>query len=222
MPTVPEKLPEAIDWINNRVGPWAANAAAIGLSVEDVSAVGDLADAAAANRTAAQQADDAKLAAYADYHASGKDMRDMATALVSKIRGTAKASDDPQAVYSAALIPAPADREPTPAPGTPYEFTVALQQSGSITLAFKCDNPGNVAGVTYLVQRQEEPGGPFGFLTIAQEREFTDDTVPQGSSLVTYRVTATRSTKVGPPAEFNVRFGAGNQAQVVQEGEQAA
>lgn len=217
MPTVPQPLPEAIDWVNNHVGPWAANAAAIGLSVEDVTEVGDLASAAGSAKTSAQTATDAKLVAVADYNTAGKAMRDKATALVAKIRGFARASGDPQSVYSAAVIPGPADREPTPAPGTPYEFTVALQQSGSITLAFKCDNPGNVAGVTYLVERGESPQGPFALLTNAGERKFTDATIPQGSSQVVYRITAQRSTMSGAPAQFTVLFGAGNQAQVVSQ-----
>lgn len=222
MPTVPERLPDAIDWCTNHLSAWPNDPTTIGLSLDDVADLASLAQAAASARTSAQAANDAKLVAFADYNTAGKAMRDKATALVAKIRGTAKASADPQAVYSAALIPAPADREPTPAPGTPYEFTVALQQSGAITLSFKCDNPGNVAGVTYKVERQDEPQGAFNFVTIAQEREFTDNTVPAGSALVTYRVTAARSTRFGMPAEFNVRFGAGNQAQVVQGGQDAA
>ena len=38
-------------------------------------------------------------------------------------------------------------------------------------------------------------------------KEFTDQTVPAGSSQVTYQIQAVRSTAAGPWAQFNVNFG---------------
>ncbi len=49
--------------------------------------------------------------------------------------------------------------------------------------------------------------GDFAFLAGVGAKKFTDNTVPAGSSQVTYQVQAVRSTAVGEFAQFNVNFG---------------
>jgi len=222
MTTVPRPYPEAIDWITNRLASWTADPAAIGLDAAEVADLTALTSTATTALQDAQQANDAKLNATATYHNAGDEMRSTATALVAKVRAFAKASSDPTAVYTAASIPAPADRAPTPPPGTPYDFRIELLQGGAVTIRFKCDNPGNVAGVTYKVERQDASQGAFAFITNAGERSFTDSTIPAGASQVVYRITAQRSTQSGPLAQFLVQFGGGNEAQVIGQPSMAA
>lgn len=119
------------------------------------------------------------------------------------------------AVYTAAQIPAPADPAPAPQPGLPFKFTPRLLPSGALEMAFDCDNGGE-GGVTYEVSRRDNTGqgASFQFVMNALERTFTDETIPQGTGSVTYRVQAIRSTGRGYAAETTINFGSGNQAQV--------
>lgn len=213
MSTVPRKLPEAIVWTTNRVPVWAQAGAAIGLDPVKVGQLGAKASAAQAALTEYQEAEAIWLAKGQVYRELATSMRDDAAAMVFQIRGTAKASANPGAVYAAAQIPAPAQPGPTPPPGTPTEFAIVLLQNGDLTIGFKCNNPGNVAGVQYHVERSVAgTQGPYAFLQTVGERRFTDTTIPQGSSAVHYRVTARRSTQPGNPAVFSVQFGSGNNA----------
>jgi len=49
--------------------------------------------------------------------------------------------------------------------------------------------------------------GEFTYLGGTGMKEFTDATIPAGSAQVTYQIQATRTTAVGPWAQFNVNFG---------------
>ncbi len=213
--TLPDTIVGQIEFYEQRNAPWAENAAAIGLSIEQSAAM-TLATQAA--RTAYENAQQARLDSIAATEAQDEavaTMLSMGGGLQSLIRGTAKATDDPS-VYQKALLPAPADRQPTPAPGTPYQFKVDLVD-GAVAVRFKCDNPGNVAGVTYLVERRYAPQTPFEFLAVATARTFTDGSIPQGTSWINYRVTGLRSTGSGVPAQAIVEFGGANQVSVTEK-----
>lgn len=216
MSVVPDGRSDAIDWFTNRLSAWQADPTGIGLTLELVNDLAAATAAASSARTAAEQANDAKLAASQNFRNQTDAMREIGVGLVQKIRGFAKATGD-ESVYATALLPDPATPEPTPAPGTPTDFEVSLRQDGSVELAFRCDNPGNVFGVTYDVWRQDEPQGSFNYLLTAGERRFTDDSVPAGTAVATYRVQARRSTQAGGPALFAVRFGVGGNGQATAE-----
>ncbi len=99
--------------------------------------------------------------------------------------------------------------EPVAAPGTPYAFTVVLNGSGGLTAGWKCDNPPGAYGVFYSIFRRNGPTDPYEFLGISGQRKFIDDSIPAGSSQITYKIQAGRTTGPGTPAEFNVNFGIG-------------
>ena len=216
MSVVPESRSEAIDWFTNRLAAWQADPASIGLTLELVNELAAATAAASGARTAAAQAEDAKLAASQTFRNEADTMRTIGVGLVAQIKGYAKATQDP-AVYATALLPDPATPEPTPAPGTPTDFKIFLDQDGFVELTFRCNNPGNVAGVTYDVWRQTGAQGAFEYLLNTGERRFTDTTVPAGTAVATYRVVARRSTEAGGPALFPVRFGVGNDGQAMAE-----
>lgn len=220
MSVIPDGRSEAIDWFTNRLAAWTADPASIGLTLELVNELTAATAAASTARTEAQQALDAKLAASQSYRNQTDAMRTIGVGLVQKIRGFAKATGD-ESVYATALLPDPATPEPTPAPGTPYEFAIDLRQDGSVEMSFKCDNPGaqggSAGGVTYDVWRQDEPQGEFVYLLNAGERRFADTTVPGGTAVATYRVVARRSTQTGDPALFAVRFGVGGNGMALAE-----
>ncbi|UYV13920.1 MAG: hypothetical protein NCW75_06430 [Phycisphaera sp.] len=220
MSVIPDGRSEAIDFFTNRLAAWTADPASIGLTLELVNELAAATSAASTARQDAQQAADAKLAASQTFRTQTDAMRTIGVGLVQKIRGYAKATGD-ESVYATALLPDPATPEPTPAPGTPYEFAIDLRQDGSVELAFKCDNPGaqggSAGGVTYDVWRQDEAEGGFVYLLNTGERRFTDASVPAGTAVATYRVVARRSTLAGDPALFAVRFGVGGNGMAMAE-----
>ena len=221
MTTIPRSYDEAIDWVAQRITEWAANPGNIGLDEPTTTAIATQLAIAQGARDSAFQARIDSRDATGVYHDQGDQLIDQARQAVATIRAFAKSSEDPQTVYSAASIPAPATPGPTPAPGRPFDFRTELLFGGGLQVTFDCDNPSRVQGVTYKVERQDQPSGggqsAFTFLTNAKSREFTDETIPSGSSQVTYRVTAQTSTKDGLANGFAVRFGANNQAVVSGE-----
>ncbi|MEQ8843414.1 MAG: hypothetical protein RIB58_01060 [Phycisphaerales bacterium] len=219
MSTIPQPYPAAIDWCTDRLANWPNDPTVIGLDAARVAELAALTQAASTALATARQLDEDKKAAFADYNAKAKAMRDYASQSVGIIRGFAKASANPQTVYTAAQIPAPAEPSPAPVPGVPTDFKVGLLQDGSIELSFECENGGE-GGVSYEVRRRDGTGqtAPFNFVKNATERKFVDDTIPPGTPVVTYRIVAFRTTGRGDPAVFLVSFGAGNSAEVIAAG----
>ncbi|MCC6320827.1 MAG: hypothetical protein IT438_05245 [Phycisphaerales bacterium] len=90
---------------------------------------------------------------------------------------------------------------------------MGLWQNGSLELKWKCGNPSGTVGTIYQVKWRiggaTGGGGAFTFVGATGVRSFTDDTLPAGSTPVTYEVAAVRSTTRGNPAQFTVNFGTG-------------
>lgn len=215
MSTVPESYPQTIDWLSARIGDWTADPALIGLTTPELAELAtELAQAEAAMNSAVQARKDSKDATTL-YHDRGRTLLVSTRAAVGKIRAFAKASDDPEKVYSDASIPPPASPSPTPAPGQPFAFRTELLYNGDLKVSFQCEHPAGVSGVIYKVERQNAPQTPFQFLTNAKDRAFTDASIPSGSSEIAYRVTAQTSTRDGLIGGTTIRFGSGNQQPVV-------
>ncbi len=218
MSTVPEKLPEAIDWVGVRVPVWTAAGAAIGVEatqMASLSALHNSAQTLKAEYDALKAEYDAKGA---EYRQAATAMRTTAAGLVVQIRGFSRTTADPASVFTQAQLPLPADPTPSPPPGTPEGFKAELLQSGALRFTFACDHPSGVNAVTYKVMRQDAPQTPYVFLMNAKKRQFEDDTLTGDSTVVTYLVTAQTTTKDGDPAYFTVRFGSGNQASIIAQG----
>jgi len=213
-PIVPSGDLGKLQFYEAHLNPWATNAAAIGLSVDQITAIDTLTQAARAAFDAKEAAEQAKLAATQSFYDAVSSMQATGAGLIATIKAKAKADDDPS-VYTLAEIPAPGTPTPTPAPGTPFDFRVSLLQNGAVELTFKADNPSNPGGIVYQVLRQDAPQTAFAFLVNAGEKRFVDTSIPAGTSSVVYQVTGYRGAKAGNPAQFQVRFTAGNGAQVV-------
>ncbi|MFI4915773.1 MAG: hypothetical protein ACIAS6_04610, partial [Phycisphaerales bacterium JB060] len=160
----------------------------------------------------------AAVAKGAEYRTAATTMRSTAAAQVVQVRGFARTQPNRDAVLTAAQLPIPPKPGPTPAPGVATDFQVQLLQSGNLKFTFDCEHPPGVKGVTYKVLRQGGAQQPYNFLLNAKKREFEDGSLPEGSTMLTYVVTAQTSTKDGNPSYFTVRFGGGNQAQIIAQG----
>ncbi|UYV13847.1 MAG: hypothetical protein NCW75_06055 [Phycisphaera sp.] len=219
MSTIPPNPDDAILWLTDHLATWGADPAAVGLAEADITEMQAALDAAIAARGQTVALRSQSKSATSDYHTKLKDMRSDTSLRVSKIRTFARGSADPASVYTLAEIPAPATPTEAPAPATPSDFRVSLEESGALRFTFKCSNPARVSGVTYRVERQDTPPqGAFTFVTNAKEKAFVDQSFPNTSTAITYRVTAQTSTKDSAATYFTVRYGAGNQAAILSEG----
>ncbi|MGD9789542.1 MAG: fibronectin type III domain-containing protein [Phycisphaerales bacterium] len=220
MSIVPERIEDFLTFCKSHADQWSGVAAGIGLSPQaalDFQTHTTEAMQAFDDKVAA---DDAKKAATLVSQSKIAALRTELGGLVSQIRGFATNSVDPDAVYAAAQIPAPAPREPVGPPGTPFDLRLELIQGGALKLSWKCANPANGGGTIYNIRRRSagNPGGTWVSAGASGTRSFTDETWPteyvtQGG--IVYQITASRSTSTGNPAEFLVSFGTGAGGQMV-------
>lgn len=140
--------------------------------------------------------------------------RFMASNLAKIIDGTPTVTDSMRIDLGLAVRGIPA---PRPDPGTPNRFKAELGSDGSLTLAWKCNNPPRTSGTIYQVWRRIGATGEFQYLNGTGMKKFVDNTIPAGTSQITYQIQAVRSTAVGPWAQFNVTFGVTGETATVEE-----
>jgi hypothetical protein len=205
MSVVPSKPIERVQFYENHIAPFTANAIAIGLTEPEVSDLEAKTEAARAAWDALQAARQTAETRTAAFHAAVALMSLAGAAAIKKIRGKAEQVGG-NTVYELSDIPAPATPEPVTTLGKPNRFTAELDENGGLALVWKCSNP-RATGVVYQIWRRHTPTGEFVYLGGVGQKKFLDTTIPAGSSEVTYKVHAARSTAVGPWAQFNVNFG---------------
>lgn len=217
MSVQPRKKQENIAFFEQRNPIWAANAAALGLSPQEIGQLDTLTTAARNAYNAAQLAIDAAKTAVAVQDLAIADMRGAGGDLIKKVRVKAEQTGDPS-LYALAQIPAP--KSPTPIP--PVEASkpdFRLLYDGSIELTWD----GKVStGTIYLVQRAVtmpgQPMGPYTTLGFADEKKFVDDAVPEGAAKVTYVVRAQKGGTITPGTlPVNIRFSTGANGVTVAE-----
>ena len=214
MSVLPDGKVPKVEFCEQHVAIFLANATAIGTTT---TAVTDLqtktATARAAFNAQKQAQDDAKSATLA-FNLAVEAMTTAAADIIKSIKTKAATAGD--GVYTLANIPAPALPGPVGPLGTPSDFTVELQANGHLKLKWKNANPKSATGVVYQVFRRSTPEGSFDYLGGTGEKRFTDATLPAGSSQVTYQIQAVRSTSVGAWAQFNVNIGVGGSTSITE------
>lgn len=215
MSLLPNSRVGKIEFYEAHVSPWQENAAAIGLTSQQVDALEKRTRQARAAYDAHQAAMEAAKAATLDFYNCVRDMAEDGADLIRTIRNQAETAGDPN-VYVLARIPAPGPRSPTPPPGLPSDLRVALLATGALALSWKCPNPAGASGTIYEVQRRiDGENATFVYIGSSGVKRFTDETLPAGTASVTYQITAIRSTARGPAARFTVRFGVGGEGRPV-------
>lgn len=210
MSIVPESRLDKIQFYENHLAPWSANAAEIGLVPATVTSFAARVTAARAAYDAAEVARQSSKVATQAFYLAVREMHSEPGGgqdLIDTIRAFALSKGDPN-IFNLAEIPPPATPGTLPPPGTPTNFTVELQPTGAILLKWRCENPVGASGTVYEVLRQSS-GGSMTYAGATGSREFLDASLPFDGSPVVYRVTAIRSTLRGVPAEFTVKFGIG-------------
>jgi hypothetical protein len=206
MAVVPRKIVERVAFFKARLTLWLAEASNIGTTVPAVTDLQTKTNDAEAAVAAHQAAEDALRAAALDVRIKVDAMSIAGAAIIQQVRAKAAIAGD--GIFVLANLPARATPSPVGPPGTPYQFKVFLNPAdGSLKLTFKCDNPSG--GTIYEVSRRNGGSGAFTPIGSSGKREFTDPTIPAGTTSVAYRIQAARSTLKGAPADFTVNFGVG-------------
>ena len=204
MPVLPDTILGKIQFGEARVTPWTDNAVDMGSSSAAVTDWHSKLTAVRAAFNAQQAAELVRKNTTNDLRVA-MDAYLVATAsIIKSVRSKADVAGP--SVYSLASLPVPTPPAPTPAPGKPTDLSVFLDETGVLSLKWKCPNPSGTRGTQYAVWRQID-GGTLEFLASVGEKLFVDDSLPAGSKLVMYQIQASRSTAVGLWATFNVRFG---------------
>jgi hypothetical protein len=209
MGTLPTKKAELIAFCQQHTVAWSSNAAAIGVPTSVATQFVAQTTAAAATFESQLAAEQAARTAVAECNAEVAELRGLAGECLRLIRAFAEAQAKPSEVYTLAQIPPPSPPGPIPAPGTPDNFKVGLQQTGDLAISWKCANPAGGSGTVYLVERRLNGAGSYSFRAAVGEKKFIDTSIPFGTDQVEYRITAQRSDAVGAPAVWTVRFGSG-------------
>lgn len=209
MGIVPATFLGRITFYEAHIPVWSSAPSSIGLLAADCTALQTLITNARKAYDAQQAALNAAKGATTAMHNAVEAMTTLGAIDIAKIKNYADSTGNKD-VYSKAEIPMPASPSPIGPPGTPTDFVVTLLQSGAVNLKWKCSNPAGATGTMYEVERKIGSGA-FTLLGSEGSKSFTDVTLPAGGGggLVTYQITAVRSTASGMPAQFNVNFGVG-------------
>lgn len=215
MSLVPSKFPERVTFYENHIEPFTTNALAIGITTAEAADLATKTAAARAALTAREVAAQAAENATVSMRDAIDAMSTAGAALIKKIRAKAEQVGN-NSVYPLASIPPPAIPSPAGRPGTPSQFKAQLNPDGSLTFKWSCDNPVGTSGTIYQIFRRPEGSTEETYLGGCGGKEFTDVTIPPGSTSLIYSVQAVRSTAVGVFGQFNVSFGTPSGALVKQ------
>ena len=180
----------------------------MGLSAPAVAAFKTLTQTARASFDAAEAARNAARSATLTQDSDLDGAYDSCSDLIRIIRAYAESQANPNTVYAAADIPGPATPQPALPPGTCNTYSATILDGGSLQVNWKCTNPPGTNGVVYEVRRRLGLG-EYTFIGAVGTKKFIDNTLPAGSSNVSYQVTGTRGNLRGISTSFNVTFGVG-------------
>lgn len=212
MSVVPQAKIDLIQFCELHVPVWTAAPAAIGLTAGQCTALDNATKAARLKFTQAEAARSASKAATVNYDDACGTLRDTVSLLVKAIKLYADNQANPDPVYAAAQIPAPASPVTNPPPGQPTNFKFEIEPGGLLTFRWKSTNSSGSTGAYFAVARRLGPEGAFTAVGGSTSKVFTDDSIPFGVNSVTYIVTPRRSGQSGTPSDMiTVQFGVGGQ-----------
>lgn len=205
MGVVPPTRIEKVEFYEAHNSIWAAQAANIGLTVPQVTALTTLTTAARAAFNQQQTAQAAAKSATENFHNKVRDMQAQGSDLIKTIKAYAETKNDPN-VYVLANIPAPASPTPAGPPVAPTDLAAVMNSDGTIRLTWR----GTLAQRQFFSVWRQLPSQnlPLQIGAVAA-KDFTDVTVPRGLNQVVYNVRAHRDAQVSTPTQnLVVYFGA--------------
>jgi hypothetical protein len=220
MPVQPDGNVNKVQFCEQHNPTWLTEATNIGTTT---IAVNDLIAKTTAARdafNAQKSAQDIAKSATNTFNMAVEAMSAACAEIIKSIKTKAGVVGD--SVYSLANIPVPATPTPMGPLGQPSNFKAALTQDGFLETSWKNTNPAGASGAVYQIWRRIGGTGEFDYLGGVGGKKFTDTTIPAGSSQLTYKIQAVRSTSIGPVATFNVTFGVDGGTMSITQVEDAA
>ncbi len=204
---LPSSNKDSLVWLEGIIATWNANYAAIGLtSAQTINLSLNVANTRAAFTTVSDIRTESK-AKTLDANAKAKALHAEASAMISTIKGFARASNDPAAVYLASGI-SPADPpSPVAPPGTPVIDNAVLIANGAVKINFSGTGP---VGTVWQVNRKLTGETEYAFIGTADPttKSYIDNTIPVGTDSAMYTVTGQRGAEIGLPSlTATVQFG---------------
>lgn len=205
-PTTPRS--SFLAWCQAHEPIFTTNAAAIGLSEDELDAFKTAVAAAAAAESEATSARITAKSLTADATTKFSALRKTTSQTVGIIKLFAESSGNAN-VYTLAQIPSPTKPSAMPPPGQPGDMAVSISPtSGAITLKWKCTNPPGASGTSYIIRRKLPNQANFEFLGVTGKKTYTDSSFAAGPDSVHYTVQAQRSDKAGPVSQIlTINFG---------------
>jgi hypothetical protein len=197
MSVLPDSRLALVEFCEQHVPIFTANAVAIGVTPAAVTAMDNLAKAARAKHTAQQIARDAAKAATGQFYNAEDLLRDSIADLVRIIKTHAEVTNNPN-VYTLAQIDPPSPPTPRAAPGQPNTIKVELLTGGQVKFTWKSANAGG--GYFTIKRRLAGTQDPFIIAGSSDRRNFVDVTLPGGGGPWEYAIQGFRSTSMGPAA----------------------
>lgn len=195
---------EFVNWCYSHEDLFADNQAAIGLSAGQVAAFNAALVQYDSASTATEVARQAAKDATTDLTLKFNDLKDAVAEIVRTVKTYAENTNNP-AVFGLAGLPLPGERTVIPPPTQPTDFVVLLSSNGGITLQWKSET---ASGAFFMVKRRFGDSGTWTNIGGSGNREFTDNSLPIGTTNVQYRVWGVRGNVNGPESlTLAIQFG---------------
>jgi hypothetical protein len=202
----PKPSVDQILWFETHIGAWTAAPTTFGTTAAACTALqGYITNArkvyndAQATREASKNATLAETAGVNNMLFSGR-------AMVNTIKAFIENSHNDTLWAQAGLSP---ENPPgvAPDPVAPTDMSVTLTGSGNLVLNWKASQPTGVSRVVYSIKRAID-SADYVLLNTVGKKTYTDMTVPIGTHMVRYIITASHGDQTSPEsAVFTVQFG---------------
>lgn len=211
MALLPDDRIGRIEFFEERIAQWTAEAGNIGLTEVQITELEQRTQAARSAYAAAKLAATKRKTATTKLRTDAGSMRTYGAALIATIKAFAEATGDPS-VYDKALIDPPAPRGEGTPPDQPSVLRAALGTDGSLELTWKGKGP---AGTRYDVTRLLPGESVFKVIGDTSKKRWVDSGLPAGTGQVLYRVIARQTDFEVGSTILTVRLGSTNQSQMI-------
>ena len=212
-PTVPPALVPKMEFYENRIAKWVANAAGLNVPAATLTALSTLVENARKEYEEAQLARIAAKEATESQNLAVRLMGNAGADVIAVIKAFAESKPtvaERDAVLNLANLPIPTPPSAQPAPNMPTNVVVDPNANGTVTVKWKATSN---AGAVYLVYRKLAGNNQFSQIGFVATKSIIDGSVPAGTVSCEYYIQAVRGAQTSPATmPVVVRFGAGGAA----------
>ncbi|QQS08359.1 MAG: hypothetical protein IPK69_10200 [Phycisphaerales bacterium] len=200
-------MEERMVWLETHRQLWESDPQSLGLTSEDVLALGAMLTAVREADRAAEVARQASRNATTQLNVSLEAAQARGSALSRRIQSYIDETQD-ETLWSRAGLTPPARRGEAPPPVAPTSLFAALDSLGNLRITWHARQPRGTQGAVYVVRRQLDGEANFTLLEVVGGKALVDRTIPRGTTGVRYVVHTRRGESLSAPSPvLAVRFG---------------